>query len=120
MVIDMKRFFLLFLFITSCVTLRTPNQVQDVTLTKIPTPQTDYTYHIKLVPSVREVAIFWYYRNESIANSIYRSGVVQIKHGIIETQMYFPWEGDYILVILTQTSDRRTHQIHKFRYKVRF
>jgi hypothetical protein len=108
------------LLLTSCVSLRTPSHIEDVTLHRFPNVQTDYTYHIKLAPDVKEVAIFWYYLSETRNNMIYRSGVVPIRYGNLETQMYFPWEGQYILVILTQTHDRSKHQTHKFRYNVGF
>lgn len=88
-----KIFLLLLLLLSACVPTR-----EYVSLPRFPETNTDYRYFIQIPPYVHSATIFWYYGEEKRENLIYASGVVHIRTQTIETDMYFPYPGRYILV----------------------
>jgi hypothetical protein len=78
---------------------------QYVSLPLFPETHTDYKYYIRVSGDTEAVSIFWYYGNEDSSRMIYSSGYVPIKTQTIETDMYFPWIGTYILVYLCESED---------------
>ena len=103
--------YLLALLLVGCASLN------EVTLPPFPETHTEYKYRILLPEGTTETAIFWYYGIERRENMIYRSGVVPIKTGIVETEMYFPQSGAYILTTYSQTKAGVKKQ--RFKYSVR-
>jgi len=69
------------------------------TLTPFPETRKDYTYHIELPEGTTGIAIFWYYGMEANTHMIYRSGYKAVKCCVVETEMYFPRPGVYILTV---------------------
>jgi hypothetical protein len=69
------------------------------TLTPFPEARKDYTYHIELPEGTTGIAIFWYYGMEANTHMIYRSGYKAVKCCVVETEMYFPRPGVYILTV---------------------
>ena len=100
--------YLLALFLVGCASL------SEVTLTPFPEAQTEYKYRILLPEGATETAIFWYYGDERRENIIYQSGVVPIKTGIVETEMYFARPGAYILTVYSQTKAGVKKQRYKY------
>lgn len=88
-----------------------------VSLTPFPETNKEYEYLIKLPPGTDQAAVFWYYGVESSHRLLYRSGIVQIRHGTIRTEMYFVRPGEHILVVISQANGKVTKQ--RFRYNVR-
>lgn len=102
---------LLLIILNSCASLN------EVTLPPFPETHTEYKYRILLPEGTTETAIFWYYGIERRENMIYKSGVVPIKTGIVETEMYFARPGAYILTTYSQTKVGVKKQ--RFKYTVR-
>jgi hypothetical protein len=69
------------------------------TLTPFPETRKDYIYHIELPEGTTGIAIFWYYGMEANTHMIYRSGYKAVKCCVVETEMYFPRPGVYILTV---------------------
>jgi hypothetical protein len=88
-----------------------------VSLTPFPETNREYEYLIRLPVGADQAAIYWYYGVESSHRLLYRSGLVQIVHGTIRTEMYFAWPGDYILVVVSDVDGKLIKQ--RFRYHVR-
>ena len=99
---------LLLILVNACTTLN------EVTLTPFPETQTDYNYRILLPEGTTEAIVFWYYGAERREQMIYTSGLVQIKTGIISTEIYFPQAGTYILTVHSQTPKGVIKQRHKY------
>ena len=102
---------LLLILLNSCASLN------EVTLPPFPETHTEYDYRILLPEGTTETAIFWYYGAEVREKMIYKSGVVPIKTGIVETEMYFDRPGAYILTTYSQTKAGVKKQ--RFKYTVR-
>jgi hypothetical protein len=85
----------------------TPKELprQYVSLPQFPQSHTDYRYFIRVPLSTSAVAIYWYYGVEMESRMFYSSGYVPLRTSVIETNMYFPSPGKYILVYYCQTFD---------------
>ena len=99
---------LLLILVNACTTLN------EVTLTPFPETQIDYNYRIVLPEGTTEAVVFWYYGSERREQMIYTSGLVQIKTGVISTEIYFPQSGTYILTVHSQTKEGVIKQRHKY------
>ena len=99
--------YLLLLLLTACASSR------EVTLTPFPQTEQEYTYHILLPKGTTGAMVYWYYGEERRENIIYASGYVPIQTGILRTEAYFPKQGTYILVVMSETP----HGVSKIRYR---
>lgn len=102
---------LLLVWLNACAT------VGEVSLPSFPEARTEYSYRILLPDGTSEAIVFWYYGEERREAMIYSSGIVQIRTGIIATEMYFARPGAYILTVYSQTPVGIQKQ--RFKYAVR-
>ena len=105
----MKLFSLLTLLILfqSCKSLDYPQEYGKTTLPDLVQTEVEYKYDIQLPPRAVRAGYYWEY--EGIV--IYRSIIIQPRTGFITTEMYFPYDGKYVLTVLAE--DPRG-QIHTF------
>jgi hypothetical protein len=97
------------LLLTACAPVR-----QTVSLTPFPETHTDYRYFIRIPYATQSCIIRWYYLEERAENMIYASPIITPRTQTIETDMYFPWQGRYILTIYIVTPDGVTKQRHTY------
>jgi hypothetical protein len=93
----MKYLFIL-LMLVGCTTQR-----QYISLPLFPETHTDYRYFIRIPYDTQSVVIYWYYGYEDRNRMLYSSGYVQTRTQTIETDMYFPTPGPYVLIYYCQT-----------------
>lgn len=98
------RYLIILMVLMGC---STPKELprQYVSLPLFPQSHTDYRYFIRVPLSTSAVAIYWYYGVEERSRMLYSSGYVSTKTQTIETDMYFPVPGHYILIYYCQTFD---------------
>jgi hypothetical protein len=112
----MKYLFTILLMFVGCAAPR-----QYVSLPPFPETCTDYAYLIKLPEGTTGVAIFWYYGIEANTHMIYTSGPRQIHCCNIQTEMYFPKTGVYILTVWYERNGRMVEgdDVMRRKYTVR-
>lgn len=80
-------------------------------------PETgQYEYKIVFPQNTTQVAIFWYYGWEERGRIIYQSGTVQLRCCVLNTEMYFPRSGTYILTLWYENQGL---QVFRKKYTVR-
>jgi hypothetical protein len=98
------RYLVILMMLVGCSTSKQV-PIQYVSLPPFPESHTDYRYFIRIPISTTSVTIYWYDGIELGSRIIYSSGYVPVRTSVVETDMYFPLPGKYILIYYCQTSN---------------